>query len=55
MRYIIGISNVSSQGERCMVISIIVLVILGMCISDNASGVKKRQEEKVQIQGEMKV
>ena len=55
MRYIIGISNVSSQGERCMVISMIVLVILGMCISDSASGVKKRQGQKVQIHGEMKM
>ena len=38
-----------------MVISMIVSIILGMCISDSASGVKKRQEQKVQIQGEMKV
>ena len=41
MRYIIGISNVSSQGEQCMVIPMIVLVILGMFISNSASDVKK--------------
>ena len=41
MRYIIGISNVSSQGEQCMVIPMIRLVILVMFISDRASNVKK--------------
>ena len=41
MRYIIGISNVSSQGERCMVIPMIIVVILVMFISDSASVVKK--------------
>ena len=35
------ISNVSSQGERCMVISMVVLVILVIFISDSASDVKK--------------
>ena len=33
MRYILGISNASSQGEQCMVIL--------MFISDSASDVKK--------------
>ena len=41
MRYIIRISNVLSQGEQCMVVPMIVLVILVMFISDNASIVKK--------------
>lgn len=41
MRYIIGISNVSSQGEQCMVILMVGLVILDMLISDSASDVKK--------------
>ena len=37
MRYIIWISNVSSQGEKCMMI----LIILVIFISDRASDVKK--------------
>ena len=41
MRYIIGISNVSSQRERCMAIPMMVLVIPVMFISDRASDVKK--------------
>ena len=41
MRYIIGISNVSSQGEQYMVIPMVGLVILVMFISDNTSDVKK--------------
>ena len=41
MRYIIGISNVSSHGERCMVIPMMVLVILVMFISDRASDMQK--------------
>ena len=41
MRYIIGISNVSSQGEQCMMIPMVGLVILVMFISDSASDVKK--------------
>ena len=41
MRYIIGISNVSSQGEKCMMILMVGLVILVMFISDRASYVKK--------------
>ena len=41
MRYIIVISNVSSQGEQYMVILMVGLVILVMSISDSASGVKK--------------
>ena len=41
MRYIIGFSNVSSQGEQCMVIPMVGLVILDMFISNNASDVKK--------------
>ena len=41
MRYIIGISNVSSQGEKYMVIPMVGLVILVMFISDSASDVKK--------------
>ena len=41
MRYIIGIGNVSSQGEKCMMILMVDLVILVMCISDRASDVKK--------------
>ena len=41
MRYIIDISNVSSQGERCMVIPMMVLVILVMFISESASDMKK--------------
>ena len=41
MRYIIEISNVSSQGERCMVIPMMVLIILVMFITDRASDVKK--------------
>ena len=41
MRYIIGISNVSSQGDQCMVIPMMVLVILVMFISDRAYDVKK--------------
>ena len=41
MRYILGISNVSSQGEQCMVILMVGLVILGMFFSDSAYDVKK--------------
>ena len=41
VRYILVISNVSSQGEQCMVIPMIGLVILVMFISDSASDVKK--------------
>ena len=41
MRYIIGMSNVSSQGEKCMMIFMVDLVILVMFISDSASDVKK--------------
>ena len=41
MRYIIEISNVSSQGEQCMMIPMVGLVILVMFISDSASDVKK--------------
>ena len=41
MRYIIGISNVSSQGEQYMVIPMVGLVILVMFISNSASDVKK--------------
>ena len=41
MRYIIEISNVSSQGEQCMMILMVDLVILVMFISDSASVVKK--------------
>ena len=41
MRYIIEISNVSSQGEQCMMILMVDLVILVMFISDRASDVKK--------------
>ena len=48
-------SNVSSQGEQCMVTLMVDLIILVICISDSASGVKKRQEQKVKLQKEMKV
>ena len=41
MRYVIGISNVSSQRERCMMILMVDLVILVMFISDRAFDVKK--------------
>ena len=41
MRYIIEISNVLSQGERCMVILMIFLVILVMIISDRAYDMQK--------------
>ena len=41
MRYIIGISNVSSQGEQCMMILMVGLIILVMFISDRESDVKK--------------
>ena len=41
MRYIIEISNVSSQEEQCMMILMVDLVILVMFISDSASVVKK--------------
>ena len=41
MRYIIGISNVSSQGDQYMVIPMVRLVILVMFISNSASDVKK--------------
>ena len=34
-------SNVSSQGEQCMMSLMIVLIILVICISDRASDVKK--------------
>ena len=30
------------------------LIILVICISDSASGVKKREEQKVNLQGEIK-
>ena len=39
MRYIIGISNVSSQGEQYMVIPMDGLVILVVFISNSASNV----------------
>ena len=35
------ISNVSSQGEQCMMIPMVVLVILVIFISNSASDVKK--------------
>ena len=41
MRYIIEICNVSSQGEQCIMILVVDLVILVMFISDRASNVKK--------------
>ena len=41
MRYIIGISNVSSQGEQCMMIPMVGLVIMVVFISNNASVVTK--------------
>ena len=41
MRYIIGIINVSSQGEQCMVIPMVGLIILVGFISNSASDVKK--------------
>ena len=41
MRYIIGISNVSSQGEQYMVIPMVGLIILVGFISNSASDVKK--------------
>ena len=40
MRYIIGIGNVLSQGEKCMMIFMVDLVILVMFISDRASDMK---------------
>ena len=55
MGYIIKFSNVSSQGEQCMMSLMVDLIILVICISDSASGVKKRQEQKVKLQEEMKV
>ena len=48
-------SNVSSQVEKCMMSLMVDLIILVICISDSASGVKKRQEQKVKLQKEMKV
>ena len=39
MRYIIAISNVSSQGEQCMMIPMVGLVILVLFISNSASNV----------------
>ena len=48
-------SNVSSQGEQYMMFLMVGLIILVICISDRASGVKKRQEQKVNLQEEMKV
>ena len=41
MRYIVEISNVSSEGEQCMVIPMVDLVILDMFIYNSASNVKK--------------
>ena len=41
MRDIIGISNVSSQGEQWLMILMVVLIILVICISDSASDMKK--------------
>ena len=41
MRYIIIFSNVSSEGEQCMVIPMVDLVILDMFIYNSASNVKK--------------
>ena len=55
MIYIIRSSNVSSQGEQCMMSLMVDLIILVICISDKASDVKKRQEQKVNLQEEMKV
>ena len=54
MRYIIRSSNVSSQGEQCMMSPMVDLIILVICISDSTSGVKKRQVQEVQAQEEMK-
>ena len=39
MRYIIGINNVSSQGEQYMMIRMVGLVILVVFISNSASNV----------------
>ena len=55
MGYIRRFSNVSSQGEQCMMTLMVDLIILVRCISDSVSGVKKRQEKKVNLQKEMKV
>ena len=52
MIYIIGISNVSSQGEQCMVIPMVGLVILVMFISDSASDVKKTGTGGTNLGGE---
>ena len=41
VRYIIGISNVSSQGEQCMMILMVDLENLVMIIADRASDMKK--------------
>ena len=48
-------TNVSSQVEQSMMSVMFDLIILVICISDRASGVKKRQEQKVNLQEEMKV
>ena len=42
MGYIIRFSNVSSQGEQCMMTLMVDLIILVICISDRASDMKKR-------------
>ena len=52
MGYII---NVLSQGEQCMMSLMVDFIILVICISDSTSDVKKRQEQKVKLQEEMKV
>ena len=52
MRYIIEISNVSSQGEQCMMILMVDLVILVMLISDSASVVKKAGTGGTNLGGE---
>jgi len=39
--YIMRFSNVSSQGEQCMMTLMVDLIILVICISDRASDMKK--------------
>ena len=41
MGYIRRFSNVSSQGEQCMMSLMVDLIILVICISDSASDMKK--------------
>ena len=51
MRYIIGICNVSSQGEWCMIILMVDLVILVIFISDKSIWCEENRHRRYKFRG----